>query len=95
MSQKRELHRVLAQKIYPHDAYVVAGMCATRFTSAFLVLFMGGFTIREQLFMSMSWVPKVRTCCWMARAQSVVIIGGPLIWLPLHSSQSYLLVRCD
>ncbi|KAL3134630.1 hypothetical protein ABBQ32_007644 [Trebouxia sp. C0010 RCD-2024] len=34
------------------------GMVATRLPAAFLVLFKGGFTWREQTFMAFSWVPK-------------------------------------
>ena len=40
---------------------VVAGMIGTRLPAAFLVLFKGGFTWREQTFMAFSWIPKVPT----------------------------------
>ena len=39
----------------------VAGMIGTRLPAAFLVLFKGGFTWREQTFMAFSWIPKVCT----------------------------------
>ncbi len=37
-------------------------MVCTRLPTAFLVLFRGGFTWREQVFMACSWTPKVAPC---------------------------------
>lgn len=34
-------------------------MVCTRLPTAFLVLFRGGFTWREQVFIASSWIPKV------------------------------------
>ena len=52
-----------ACKLYADAVVLIAGMIGTRLPAAFLVLFKGGFSWREQTFMAFSWVPKVPTDC--------------------------------
>lgn len=67
-----------------------AGMVATRLPAAFLVLFKGGFTWREQTFMAFSWVPKV---CALPGTQASVFLcitmlfpkGVPTYFISLRS----------
>ena len=57
-----------------------SGMVSTRLPTAFLVLFKGGFTWREQVFMACSWIPKVTAfSAWLDLAH---IVASAAVQMP-------------